>query len=165
MKEQDGISMIILIIAIVVIMIVVAVIANYAQIMMKEKEFQDLRTNMLFIQAETKKGLEAVCFQIANLDINKADDAAKINDVKKENLKGIPLKGSEVEESMPSDIEVNENFYYLDESTLNEIGVKDFDSNKYGFLVVKYDFTNANVEVIITKGYEGKYTLTQLIEE
>ena len=165
MKEQDGISMIILIIAIGVIMIVVAVIANYAQIMMKEKEFQDLRTNMLFIQAETKKGLEAVCFQIANLDINKADDAAKINDVKKENLKGIPLKGSEVEESMPSDIEVNENFYYLDESTLNEIGVKDFDSNKYGFLVVKYDFTNANVEVIITKGYEGKYTLTQLIEE
>ena len=165
MKKQEGMSMIILIVVIVAIMIISVVIANYAKVMIEEKELQDLRTNMLFIQAEAKKGLEEVCFQTANLDASKEEDATKISQVKQENLKGVPLQGTEAENSMPEDIEIDENCYYLDEETLNEMGVKDLKLDKYGYFVVKYDFTNVNVEVISTKGYEGKYTLTQLTEE
>ena len=60
---------------------------------------------------------------------------------------------------------MDEDSYYLDEMTLNEIGVKDLNSEQYGYFIVKYDFSNTTVEVINTKGYDGKYTLTQLIEE
>ena len=64
-----------------------------------------------------------------------------------------------------SKITVDENYYYLDENVLKDIGVKEVDAEKYGNYIVKYDFDNIKVEVINTKGYDGKYTLTQLIDE
>ena len=48
---------------------------------------------------------------------------------------------------------------------MNEIGIQDIESSKYGYFIVKYDFSNADVEVINTNGYDGKYTLTQIVEE
>ena len=120
---------------------------------------------MLLIQAETKKDLEEVCFQTANLDAKKEEDLAKINEIKKQNLKGRLVQESEIKNSIPQEITIDENCYYLDENNLNEIGVKDLNSDEYGYFIVKYDFSNITVEVINTKGYEGKYTLTQLIDE
>ena len=71
MKNQNGVALPILIIIIVVIMAIVLILANYAKEIFEENELKDLRTNMLLIQAETRKGLEEVCFQTANLDKNK----------------------------------------------------------------------------------------------
>ena len=45
------------------------------------------------------------------------------------------------------------------------MGVKDCNAEKYGNYIVKYDFENIKVEVINTKGYEGQYTLTDLIDD
>lgn len=165
MKNQNGVSLPILIIGIVVIIAITSIIVNYGIDMAEENRLQDLRTNMLLIQADAKKDLEEVCFQTANLDANKEEDLTKINEIKKENLKGVLVQGSEAESSIPQEITVDENSYYLDEMTLNEIGVKDLNSEQYGYFIVKYDFSNTTVEVINTKGYDGKYTLTQLIEE
>lgn len=165
MKNQNGATLPKLIIGIVVIIAIALVIGHYAIEMAEENKLQDLRTNMLLIQAETKKDVEEVCFQSANLDINKEEDLARINEIKQENLKGVPAQGSEVENSMPQEITIDENCYYLDETVLNDMGIKDSNTEQYGYFVVKYDFTNAAVEVINTKGYDGKYTLTQLTEE
>lgn len=165
MKNQNGASLPILIIGIVVIIAIASVIANYAIEMFEDTRLKDLRTDMLLIQAETKKDLEEVCFQTANLDANKEEDLTKINEIKQENLKGVLVQGSEAENSIPQEITIDENCYYLNETILNEIGIKDANSERYGYFVVKYDFTNATVEVINTKGYDGKYTLTQLAEE
>lgn len=165
MRKQNGVSTPILIIGIVIIMIIASVIVHYAEDIVEENRLQDLRTNMLLIQAETKKDLEEVCFQTANLDAQKEDDLAKINEIKKQNLKGRLVQESEIKNSIPQEITIDENCYYLDENNLNEIGVKDLNSDKYGYFIVKYDFSNITVEVINTKGYEGKYTLTQLIDE
>ena len=80
MKNQKGASLPILIIGIVVIIAIAVVIGHYAVDMAEENKLQDLRTNMLLIQAETKKDLEEVCFQSANLDSSKEEDSARIND-------------------------------------------------------------------------------------
>ena len=165
MEKQKGVAIPVLIIGIVIIIAIASVIVHYVEKMVEENRLQDLRTNMLLIQAETKKDLEEVCFQTANLDAKKEEDLAKINEIKKENLKGTLVQESEVKDSIPQEITIDENCYYLDETILNEMGVKDLNSEKYGYFIVKYDFANITVEVINTKGYEGKYTLTQLIEE
>lgn len=165
MKKQNGVAIPILIIGIVIIIAIASIIVHYAKNMVEENRLQDLRTNMLLIQAETKKDLEKVCFQTANLDNKKEEDLAKINEIKKENLKGTLVQGSEIEKSIPQEITIDENCYYLDEKNLTEMGVKDLDSVEYGYFIVKYDFSNITVEVMNTKGYEGKYTLTQLIDE
>ena len=60
------------------------------------------------------------------------------------------------------DITVDDSFYYLEEEDLIEMEINEVDKNQFGYFIVKYDFTNANVEVINTKGYNGNYTLTQI---
>ena len=165
MRKQYGVAISVLSIGIVIIIAIASIIVHYVEDMVEENILQDLRTNMLLIQAETKKDLEEVCFQTAKLDSKKEEDLATINEIKNENLKGKLVQGSEIENSIPQEINIDENCYYLDENNLSEIGVKDLDSNEYGYFIVKYDFSNITVEVMNTKGYEGKYTLTQLIEE
>ena len=165
MRKQNGVAIPVLIIGIVIIIVVASIIINYGKNIVEENKVQDLRTNMLLIQAETKKDLEEVCFKTVNLDAKKEEDLIKINEIKKENLKGTLVQDSDIKNSIPQEINIDENCYYLDEAVLNEIGVKDLNPEEYGYFIVKYDFTNITVEVINTKGYDGKYTLTQLIEE
>ena len=61
--------------------------------------------------------------------------------------------------------ERNLNSFYLNEETIKEMGIENVTEEQYGYFIVKYDFENANVEVINTKGANGKYTLTQIVEE
>lgn len=165
MKNQNGVAIIALGIIVAIIAIIAIFIIKYFQDMVEENKLQDLRTNMLLIQAETKKDLEHVCFQTANLNSSNEEDAKKINEIKNENLKGILASESEIVNNIPQEIIIDENCYYLDENILNELGIKDLKPEKCGYFIVKYDFSNITVEVINTNGYEGKYTLTQLIEE
>lgn len=165
MKNENGVAIPTLIIIISIIIVVAIVGIKYGKKMINDNQLQDLRTDMLLIQADTKKSLEEVSFQTVNLDKNKEEDLAKINEVKQENLKGVPVQGTEIEKSIPEGITVDENCYYLDEKILKDMGVKESDSEKYGNYIVKYDFENIKVEVINTKGYEGQYKLTDLIDE
>lgn len=169
MRNEGGKSIVTLVIMTFLIIIGATIIVNYAQQMLYETKAQDLKTNMLLMQAETKKGLEEVCFHSVNLNESKEEDLTKINEIKNEYLKGIILSNSpeEVQEATKNvpDVNFDENCYYLDEANLSEMGIEEVDSNQYGYFIVKYDFSNANVEVINTKGIDGKYTLTQIIEE
>jgi len=168
MKKESGKSIVTLVILTILIIIVAAVIINYAKKMIQETETQNLQTNMLLMQAEVKKGLEEVCFNSVNLDKNKEEDLTKLNEIKQEYLEGIILSNAPVEvqdatKNIP-DITFDDNCYYLDEKTLSEMGITDVKSNKFGYFIVKYDFTNADVEVINTQGHEGVYTLTQMLQ-
>lgn len=162
MKNENGVSLPILLVVVVVIAIVATVIGKYGMLMMTETKLQDLRTDMLLIQAETKKDLEEIRFQTVNLDSNKEEDFEKIKQIRQECLKGTPVQETDILDNIPTEISIDENCYYLDESILKDIGVKETDSEKYGYYIVKYDFDNTTTEVMNTKGYEGQYTLTQL---
>lgn len=169
MKKQNGMSMIILIILIGIIIAVATGIIYYIKNVIEESHLQDLKTNMLIMQAEAKKGLEEVCFQTANLDESKADDLEKINQVKQENLAGIAWVNvnEEIKESvkqLPEEIVIDDNCYYLDNETLNKMGIDESIIEKYKYFIVKYDFENVTLEIILTEGYEGNYTLTQINE-
>lgn len=166
MNKQTGSTFIKLIIPTVIMIILASVAVNYGRILMQEVKVQDLRTNMLYIQAEAKKGLEEVCFQTVNLDESKQENIDKINQIKQENLDGVILSNAPTEiqnavQNIP-ELTVDETFYYLNEENLNEMGIKDIKLEDDEYFIVKYDFENINVEVINTKGYEGNYTLTQL---
>ena len=166
MKKESGMSIIMLVIITIIIMIAISVVINYAKEMWEETKVQDLRTNMLLIQAEAKKGLEEVCFRTVNLDEKKEEDLKKINEIKKEYLDGIILNeaNQDVQNTVKNipNITVDNSFYYLEEEDLIEMEINEVDKNQFGYFIVKYDFTNANVEVINTKGYNGNYTLTQI---
>ena len=167
MGNESGKSIVTLVILTILIIIGAGFIINYAKDMMAETQEQDLRTNMLLMQAEVKKGLEQVCFKTVNLDANKEENISKINEIKNEYLKGVILTNApaEIQEAAKNvpDFIVDENCYYLDEKVLKEMGIKLI--NQEGYFIVKYNFENADVEVINTSGIDGKYTLTQIFDE
>ena len=168
MDKQTGSTFIKLIIATVIMIVLASVAVNYGRNLMKEVEVQDLRTNMLYIQAEAKKGLEEVCFQTVNLDESKQENLDKINQIKQENLDGIILSNApeEVQNAVQNvpEITIDDTYYYLNEQNLVEMGIKEIKLEENEYFIVKYDFENTNVEVINTKGYQENYTLTQLNE-
>ena len=167
MGNESGKSIVILLIMTILIIIGATFIINYAKEMVIETNAQDLRTDMLLIEAEAKKGLEQVCFQTVNLNESKEEDLTKINEAKQQNLAGIALANApeDVQNAVKNipNIVFDENCYYLDEATLTSMGIKNIDEEKNGYIIVKYNFSNADVEVINTKGYNEKYTLTQII--
>ena len=69
MRNEEGKSIVILVIMTFLIIIGATIIVNYAQQMLYETKAQDLKTNMLLMQAETKKGLEEVCFHSVNVKV------------------------------------------------------------------------------------------------
>lgn len=165
MKKQDGVTLPVLIILIAIIIIVTSILIKYVKNRDEEIKGRDLKTNMLLIQAQMKKDLEDFYLQTANLDETKEEDKTKIEQIKQEILKGILVQNSEIKSNIPEEISINENCYYLEETILKDMGIKNSNPEKYGYFVVKYDFENKKIEVINTIGYEGKYTLTELSEE
>ena len=147
MKDEKGVALPTLLFIILLIIIVAVFAIKYVKEMLNETEIQDLRTDMLVVQAEAKKDLEKVCFQTANLDENKEEDKKKIAQAKQENLKGILVKGSDIEKNVPQEIEIDDNCYYLNNEDLKDIGIQNYSIDKYGYIIVKYDFKNTMVEV------------------
>ena len=86
MKETKGITMIALTITIVVMIILAGITVQYGMGLLQNVKLQDLRTNMLLIQAKAKEYVEEVNFQLVNV----TDEAEKTR-IKNENLKGISL--------------------------------------------------------------------------
>jgi len=125
MKDEKGVALPTLLFIILLIIIVAVFAIKYVKEMLNETEIQDLRTDMLVVQAEAKKDLEKVCFQTANLDENKEEDKEKITKAKQENLKGILVKGSDIEKNVPQEIEIDDNCYYLNNEDLKDIGNRD----------------------------------------
>jgi len=167
MKKQNGITLMALTITIVVMLIIAGISAYFGSDLIKEMKLQDLRTNMLLIQAKSKDWVEEVNFQTANLNAEKPEDLQQINTIKAEYLKGVPLKDSEAEEEATSVGAITKDiseYYYLDETILEEMGIKGLNPDNYGYFIVRYDIQNTKVDVINTMGYEGKYTLEAIDE-
>lgn len=181
MKKNDkGITMLSLVVMLVVLMMLATITMYYGNSAMKEAKLQDLKTNMLLIQAAVKGDLEKYHFETSNLS-----DSEKISK-KSQYLKGIPIENAESNikvkfDALANNIEIQLktqisddyqqvggkfDYYYLDTNTLSQLGLKDVQSNdENGYYIVAYSM-NPNysniVEVINTKGYLGNYSLKRI---
>ena len=94
-------------------------------------------------------------------------DEAEIEQVKNETLKGKKItENSEVQTAAQNTGKIDEahinEYYYLEQTNLEEMGLGELNSEEYGYFIVRYDFENLKIEVINTNGYNGNYTLEQL---
>ena len=176
MKKNDkGITMLSLVVMLVVLMMLATITMYYGNSAMKEAKLQDLKTNMLLIQAAVKGDLEKYHFETSNLS-----DSEKISK-KSQYLKGIPIENAESDIKVKFDAlannteiqlktQISDDYQQvggnLDTNTLSQLGLKDVQSNdENGYYIVAYSM-NPNysniVEVINTKGYLGNYSLKRI---
>ena len=150
-KNNKGVTLIILSIMIIVLLILAGISINTGMDMIKTTKLEELRTNMLLIEAKAKEYVENANFK---LGIKEEEKTQKIEIAKKE-LKGEPID--------KPDYVISENsgsfvyYYKLTTEQLQEMGIMNVKSDsENGEYIVEYDINQAEVEVYDSKGIESQ---------
>ncbi len=150
--NNKGITMVTLVITIVIMLILAGVTITGAYSLIKKAQLENLKTNMLLIQAKTKTAME---------EYNFSKDESK-------------LIGSQIQEIDTDKIaklqKAGENYsndwYCLNQEELNNMNLSDVKLPENEYFFVKYNKEDLTVEILYTQGFEEnnkiKYTLTQL---
>ena len=168
-RENKGITLITLVITIIVLLIIAGIAVYSGTETIKKAKLEELKTNMLLIQAKAKEYVENANFKLGT-KIDEAQEEERNNRISKakEELKGNEIQKSDIDITT-SNKEGNYIYYYeLTEDQLKEMGLPDVKSStQNGKYMVEYDIEKAQVEIYNTKGYNGNYSLTDIesIEE
>lgn len=159
LNKENGITLVALVVTIVVLLIIAGIGINTGMTSLKKVELEEIRTNMLLIEAKAREYVEE-----ANFKIGKETDATKIQEIKKE----IYVTNNKLKEANITNVPNNpgisnlENCYVVTQETLDLWGlnkIKLSDNEKY---LIKFNESEMEVEIYNTKGYNGKYSLSEI---
>ena len=156
MNNNKGVTLTSLVITIIVLIIISAITVNISDGVIQEAKLQNLRTNMLLIQAKAKTYAEEVTFETANLDSTKEEDATKISEIKVSKFKGTALENCDTSVQTAAEnagVTLTTDFYYLSPENLSEMGIN-IKVPEGSYYLVKYNFEDT--EVVFTKGFQYK---------
>lgn len=140
-KSQKAITIVALIITIILMLILVGVGVEFGGNALKKAKLEDIKTDMISIKTKAKIIAEQYNFK----DI--------------ETLVGSTLTNEEVQKISATDKEPNQLLKWGKQDLENQ-GLNTIEADVY---VVYYDLENPNnCEVYCLKGYEGKYSLSEL---
>lgn len=169
LKQNKGITIVALTITIIILLIIAGIVLYNGKDIIQRANLEELRTNMLLIEAKAKGLVEEANFQLGPNFKNESqeDQATKLAEVRQsiyadENKLGISSSISGV----PSGVPTGDNVYVFTSDTASLWGL----DNVYGELesgenyLIEFDEENATVEIYNTIGYQGHYSLTEIDE-
>lgn len=174
MKENKGITMVVLVITIVVLLILAGISVGTGNKVIKSSELENVKTNMLLIKAKGKEYVENANFKLGTNFKDATDKETRIA-MAKEELKGDEIIDSSIfgenmnitQETITSDNAKYRYYYKIDKKRLTEMGLSNVKlDEKSGWYIIKYDIINVEVEVYNTQGFERDgnkyYSLSEL---
>lgn len=149
-KSEKGMTTKSVVIIIFILILIVCTAIYGLNKMIKEQESENLKTNMLIIQAKSKSYCENAKNKLGASPTDETRESAKeyLNEF-----------GSKYYESLNLDIskfnlEDTEYLYLLTTDSFEKMGIDEIQSNeKNGYYFVKFDIENETVEVFNTKGF------------
>ncbi len=156
LREEKGITLMVLVITAIVLLILAGIGIKYGSDTIKKATLEELRTNMLLIEAKAKEYVEEANFKMGiSPDDNKKAEVRK--EVYEDEAKMKPANGI----SAPSSIPVND-CYIVTEDTMSLWGLQDIKLEDGENYLIKFDDTNLTLEVYNTIGYDGHYSLAEI---
>ena len=150
--NNRGITLMTLVITIIIMIILAGVTITGTYSLIKKSQLENLKTDMLLIQAKTKTALE---------EYNISKDETKLIGTKLEEAD--TEKVSKLNKAGITDIS---NWYFLSQDDLNNMNLSDIRAKDGEYYFVKYDKENLVVDILYTEGFVEngitKFTLTQL---
>lgn len=149
-KSEKGMTTKSVVIVIFILILIGCTGAFVMNKMIKERQSESLKTNMLIIQAKSKEYCENAKTKLG---------ASPTDETKEEATKYLEEIGSKYYESLDIDInkfnlEDTENLYLLTTESFEKMGIEEIQSSeKNGYYFVKFDIENEKVEVFNTKGF------------
>lgn len=155
-EKNNGVTLLALVITIVVLLIIAGITVYEGKETINRAKLEELRTNMLLIQAKSKEYVEE-----SNFKIGKSTDETKIAEIRKAiyetEAKLEPATGI----STSSEIPVSE-CYKVTAEAMKQWGLDKVELKNKEYYLIKFDDSNATVEVYNTLGYNGRYSLTEI---
>lgn len=159
-KKTDGVTLIALTITVVVLLIIAGISFSAGKEVIQKAQIEELKTNMLLIQAKAKEYVEEATFRMG---IN--PDDVKKNAVREE-IYGNGEQGAKLQavSEIPQYVNNVENTfcYWLTPETQVKWGLDKIKLDKDEKYLIQFDENKLSVEVYNTKGYDGKYSLTDI---
>ena len=155
MKSEKGMTLVTTAILVVVITALVFAIVYYARMQYAKERLEDIKTDLLLVQAKVKTIQENYTLEKEKEDVLKGTKLADMQDDKKiEQF----LEQENIDVS-----EKNKKYYVLNKEDLEELDLKKVELDENSYYIVEYT-TN---EVYYTKGFtysDGNtyYTLTEI---
>ena len=160
--RNKGITLVSLIVTIIVLIIIASISINIGSNMIKKAGLEELKTNMLLIQAKAKEYVEEANFKMGKNADEKKETVRNEVYVEKAKLKEPQIVAP------PIDLT---DCYELTEETYQNWGLDKIQLESNEHYLVKFDEQNMTVEVYNIPGYKAadgqKYSLTDIdkIEE
>ncbi len=152
--KNKGITLIGLTITIIILIIIAGISVNAGTNIIKKAKLEELKTNMLLIQAKAKEYVEE-----ANFKIGKDPDESKIQQVRDQ----IYIEKAHLEYVNETNVSFDTtDCYELNEQTYKDWGLNEIKLDENEKYLLKFDENNLAVQVYNTKGYNGKYSLTEI---
>ena len=164
--NNKGITMIALIITIVVLSIIAGIAITGGRSTIEKAKLESLKTNMMLIKAKALECVEEVNFKLGPNN-QKIDEIATIRENVYESATENSAKLKKVSElkiAIPSAIPQDETVYWVTEDTMNNWGISKIEISKGEAYLVKFNESEAKVEIYNTIGFDGKYSLTDISE-
>ena len=167
MSRNKGVTLISLVITIIVLLIIAGISVYSGKGVIKKANLEELKTNMLLIEAKTKGYVEEANFKMG---IN--PDDAKKSEVREEVYINTAKLALANDITADSSIPTSE-CYKLTQEAIDAWGLTEIEIQEGEYYLIQFkdtiteENTNLSVEIYNTDGYDGKYSLTEIeqIEE
>ncbi len=158
--KNEGITLVVLIITIIVLGIIVSIIIHYGSESINEAKLQNIKTNMLLVEAKAKQYVENANYDLGIKPQEATDEMkAKSNSELEGEGKGTKVtSSSSIFQRLTSIGISNEQInngcvFQLSTSDLDAMGIKNVDSDdENGWYIIVYDVANASAKIYNTMG-------------
>lgn len=169
-KEQRGVTLVVLVITIIVLLIIVGIAILSGKGSIKKAELESLKTNMMLIKAKALECVEEVNFKLGPNNQKTEEEKAEIRENIYESNDGAKLKKiseliSENQDiTISNEIPQDEAVYWVTEDTMEKWGLNKIKLSDEEAYLIKFNESEAKVEIYNTIGFDEKYSLTDISE-
>lgn len=156
-EDNRGITLVALVVTIIVLLILAGIGINTGISSMEKVKLEELKTNMLLIEAKARECVEEANFRMGGSTEEKVVEAVRTeiyevnNKLEKANSTNVP--------NNPGKIDLTD-CYVITQETFDLWGLNKIKLSEDEKYLVK--FNESRIEVYNTKGYDGKYSLTKI---
>lgn len=166
LKKENGITIVALVITVILMLMLAGIGVYYASDAIKKGKLEDIKTDMISIKTKAKIVAEEYNFKdIENLVGTKLDNDAEQEGIQFETYK-IPDELQKIFEAKDENGEAKfdiARLYIWTSEDLEGQSLGAINIDNEAFYIVYYNLDNTNeCEVYYSKGFEGKYSLSEL---
>ena len=164
-KSSKGVTLIALVTTIAVMIIIASITIYEGKELIQQAELEELRTNMPLIQAKSMEYVEQANFQMG---INPSEKTEEQKEQIREEVYGKALsEGAQLKKAtndIPPELGITDTStcYWLTLEAQKIWGLEKIKLENNEEYLIKFNEKEETVEVYNTKGYKGKYSLTEI---